>query len=209
MPGGDNTMLMGFSGSAPPAAIVTFGLFFLMQILVATGNTQLDDTEIIIFRDMIGIPEESTVQDKRPEAERPEELEPPPQLDPRPRPDPERDKAGPVIPKEPARPDVDPRGGFGVQQDGEFVPVARFEPRYPRRPAERGIEGETVVEFTVTAIGTTEGCTVVFEEPGGFGFGRAACAAVEKWKYRPRVVDGEALPVVGVQTLLTFRLADE
>ena len=202
-------MLMRFSGSMPPAAIMTFGLFFLMQILVATGNTGLDETEIIIGPGWISVPEEQTVQRKKRKVERPEELDTPPPLDPSPPIIVERGPTGPAIPTAPAEPDPGPRGGFGVEQNGDIIPLVRVEPRYPRREAERGIEGETVVEFTITETGMTADCIVVSQEPAFSGFGTAACRAVEKWKYRPRIVGGEALPVVGVQTLLTFRLAEE
>lgn len=209
MPGGDNAMLMRFGGSAPPAAIVTFGLFFLMQVLVATGNTKLDKTEVIILPDWGGVPEEQTVQRKKREAEKPEELDTPPSLDPQPPVVVGRGPGGFAIPTEPANPDLGPRTGLGAARDGAYLPLVRVEPRYPRREAERGIEGETVVEFTITETGMTADCIVVSQEPAFSSFGTAACRAIAKWRYRPRIVDGEALPVVGVQTLLTFKLADE
>ena len=201
-------MAMRFGASFLFAAAVTFGLFFLMQILVATGNTQLSDYDSINLADMISVEEEQTVQRKKREAKKLEEPDTPPPDVNTPKTTVDLNPNAININVAAANADINLGQDFGSVQDGEYLPLVRVEPQYPRRAQERGIEGEAIVEFTVTQLGTTEACTVIFEEPKGY-FGRAACRAVEKWKYRPKVVNGEALPVIGVQTLLTFKLADE
>jgi protein TonB len=89
--------------------------------------------------------------------------------------------------------------------DGEYLPIVRVEPIYPTRAASRGIEGYVIVEFTVTENGSVRDPIIVEAEPSSI-FDRAAERAVLKWKFKPRVVDGNPVEVPGVQTQLTFKL---
>ncbi|HPF45681.1 MAG TPA: energy transducer TonB, partial [Emcibacteraceae bacterium] len=75
---------------------------------------------------------------------------------------------------------------------------------YPPRAAENGIEGYCTVEFTVTAQGTTS--NVIAIESSHAMFERPAIKAAEKYKYKPRVVDGEPIPVTGVRVRIEFQL---
>lgn len=89
--------------------------------------------------------------------------------------------------------------------DGEYLPIVRVEPIYPTRAASRGIEGYVIVEFTVTTNGSVRDPLIVESEPSSI-FNRAAERAVLKWKFKPRVVNGNPVEVPGVQTQLTFKL---
>ena len=62
-----------------------------------------------------------------------------------------------------------------------------------------------IVEFTVTKQGTVRDPVVVKAEPQGL-FDRAAIDAVLKFKYKPRVINGEPAAVSGVQNRITFEL---
>ena len=43
--------------------------------------------------------------------------------------------------------------GFGLApSDGEYLPIVKVQPVYPRRALSRGIEGYVIVEFTVTKV---------------------------------------------------------
>ena len=72
----------------------------------------------------------------------------------------------------------------------------------------RGLEGYVLIEFTVTRTGAVANPVVIRSEPPNV-FDRAALAAVLKFKYKPRVVDGEPIDVPGVQNMIRFELADE
>ena len=76
---------------------------------------------------------------------------------------------------------------------------------YPRRALQRGIEGFVIVEFTVTKQGTVRDPIVVEANPSGI-FEQAAMDAAMKFKYKPRVVNGEATEVSGVQNRITFQI---
>jgi protein TonB len=85
------------------------------------------------------------------------------------------------------------------------VPIVKVAPIYPRRALSRGIEGYVIVEFTVTPQGTVVSPEVVEAEPEGI-FERAAMDAAKKFKYKPRMVDGKAVSVPGVQNQITFKM---
>ena len=95
--------------------------------------------------------------------------------------------------------------GFGVT-DGEYLPIVKVAPVYPSRALSRGLEGYVIVEFTVTRTGTVTDVVVV--ESTSTLFERAASEAALKFKYKPRVIDGEAVEVPGVRNKITFEIAN-
>ena len=106
-------------------------------------------------------------------------------------------------------PTVDPpiRGrGFNLSGvDGDVIPRVRVNPDYPPSAITKNIEGWVRVQFTVTAIGTVKDAIVVGSEPGTV-FDDAALKAIARWRYNPRVVNGEAVERVGLQTIIRFTL---
>lgn len=90
--------------------------------------------------------------------------------------------------------------------DGDPLPVVKVSPVYPDRARAQGAEGYVLVEFTIDALGRVVDVRVIEAQPRGL-FERAAMDAVRRFRYKPRVVDGEPLPVSGVQHLITFELA--
>jgi protein TonB len=108
--------------------------------------------------------------------------------------------AGPEL--ELRNPDI---GGTGFDvTDGEYIPIVKVAPRYPMRAAQRRLEGYVIVEFVVTASGAVRDVTVI--ESTSELFEAAAVEAALKFKYKPRVVDGQPIEVSGVQNRITFRL---
>ena len=137
------------------------------------------------------------VPDRVPPPEEPPSNPPPPTIDP----DgigSEIKGPGPYVP-----PADDPVMNF--VQNGEYLPITRVEPMYPRRALTRGIEGYVLLEFVVTRTGTVQDPVVLAAEPPGY-FDRAALDAVLKFKYLPRVVDGVAMDVPGVRARLVFEI---
>jgi protein TonB len=67
-------------------------------------------------------------------------------------------------------------------------------PEYPRSAELSGVEGYTVVEFTVMPDGTVAAPAIA--ESSYRLFSRAALAAISDWKFEPVVADaGVAIPV--------------
>ena len=93
--------------------------------------------------------------------------------------------------------------------DGEYLPIVKVAPIYPRRAQTRGITGFCIVTYTVTTTGAIRDPFVGNEtdcSPKGI-FERASIKAALKFKYKPRVVDGEPIEVAGVQNKFTYELA--
>jgi protein TonB len=89
--------------------------------------------------------------------------------------------------------------------DGEYLPIVKVAPIYPRRAQTRGISGYCIVEYTVTKTGAIRDPVAVDCEPSGV-FERASVKAATKFKYKPRVVDGEPIEVAGVMNKFTYEL---
>ena len=186
--------------------IITAGLFILMNVLINQDEVEIDDSGARKIAD-IHMPDreiETNVKQKKPD--KVDEPEPPPPDLPQPdldEPEPESEAISMASPGMSSELDL----GFGglSASDGEFLPMIRIEPTYPRRAQSRGIEGYVVVEFVVTKTGAVRDVVVIEANPANI-FNRAAIKAVSKWKYKPRISDGEAMEVTGVQTKLTFEL---
>ncbi len=194
------------------AVVVTLGLLFLMHSLINQNLSAEDKEEGIKIAD-IQMPDtdiETRYETSKPD--KPEEVEtPPPEL-----PEPELDT-----------PDIDATalnmtapsmdgdlnlGSSGFTGDGNYMPIVAIAPEYPRRAAARGIEGFATVRFTVTATGATKDVEVIsgLELDGDETsiFNRAAERAAERFKFRPRIIDGTPVEVPGVTYRFVFELAD-
>ena len=188
-------------------AIATIGLLTLMQALIADPKP----AEAAPFEGDL-VDWVRLLEDRDPETivRRPEPIRLPD--DPPPTPPPptiigdgrgqEIVAPGPYVP-----PKRDP-DHLNFIQDGEYLPITRVQPIYPRRALTRGIEGYVLLEFVVTETGTVSDPVVLLADPPGY-FDRAALNAVLKFKYKPRVVDGIAMDVPGVRTRIVFEIADQ
>ncbi|MBM68825.1 MAG: energy transducer TonB [Haliea sp.] len=182
---------------------VAIGLFFVMQSLISREYQQ-EEIENRKIADIV-VPEteiEVNVAQKKPEkVEDPEE--PPPELD---TPDIDMDMDMNVVNTAPrASVDVSISSSGMSSGDGEYLPIVKVAPVYPRRAQTRGISGYCIVEYTVTRNGSIRDPRPVDCQPSGV-FESASVKAAEKFKYKPRVVDGEPIEVAGVQNKFTYEL---
>lgn len=192
------------------AFVVACGLFLVMQSLVAMGEAKLEDDKGGRVIDFVRVraPSETRTKKRELPQKKPTPKQPPaPEL----KMNTNASSAGPTVAI--AAPEVDhsvklggPSGLGGAYSDGDEVPLVRVEPIYPPRAAERRIEGWVQLEFTIGETGQVVDPAVVAAEPRGV-FERAATRAVRKWKYRPKIRDGVAVPTHGVQVKLTFKLS--
>ncbi|MEE4144667.1 MAG: TonB family protein [Halieaceae bacterium] len=183
---------------------VAGGLFFIMQYLIATADPKIDDSKQRKLAD-IHMPEreiETNLKEQKPDkVDDPEE--PPPDLD---TPDVDMDMDVDVVNVAPqAQVDVSIESSGMATSDGEYLPIVKVAPIYPRRAQTRGISGYCIVEYTVTASGAIRDPKAVDCQPSGV-FESASVKAAEKFKYKPRVVDGVAIEVGGVQNKFTYEL---
>ena len=199
-------MLSRYFVSFNIAALITFGLFFAMQALISNGEVNLIKEKkrlphIIVQPREVREPETRVRPPEKAEVEGPPELTTIPFST-------ATDKMGPVIPvtltsvgPEIAGP---PDGLGGV--DGIHIPIVRPAPQYPIRLLEKGIEGYVRVQFDITVAGNTD--NVIAVESSHKGFESSAIKAAQKFKFKPSVIDGEAIRVKGVFNKIEFKLQD-
>lgn len=189
---------------------VTFALLFLMQLLIATGKKPISDVVSGRLVDFVRVKREETVERKKAKPKKPMAPEAPPPDVPQPQMDSMDANVGDVVgvSSPSMNADVNISGNFGFSvADGEYLPIVKVAPVYPRRAQERGIEGYVVLEFIVTKAGTVQNPVVIEADPPNI-FDRAAIQAALKFKYKPRVVDGEPIDVPGVRNIIRFQIAD-
>ena len=192
------------------AAGITLGLFYFMQALIATG-ADLDQRVSVV----------KIVDATMPEIE----LEVIEEID---KPEPIQDDTevveevpdrqvnlsdGPSLNIERASIEID----TGLQlsnasisaTDGDMLPLVAIAPQYPTRAAQRGIEGWCLVSFTVNGLGNVEedSIVVVDAEPSSM-FDRSSIRAAGRFKFQPRVVDGQGVSVEDVQYVFRYELED-
>lgn len=90
--------------------------------------------------------------------------------------------------------------------EGDVVPLVRIQPQYPRDAAIAQIEGYVTIEFTIDQTGSVRNPRVIDAEPPRV-FDREAIRAILRWKFKPRVVDGQPVPRQATQTI-EFTLDD-
>jgi protein TonB len=199
-------------------AISTVMLFYLMQYLIDSGESALTESPNLRIVDFIRLKEEPEVQTKKR----------------RPKPPPAPDEPPPEIQQTTADIAIDDswsarfnaplaeinmNSNTSFQSDGEYLPILKVQPVYPRNALQRGLFGWVIVEFTVDELGrvvdpiVVESCVESFspkrltcENRPGRTFDRAALQAAAKFKYKPKVIDGVPIETAGVRNLITFEL---
>jgi protein TonB len=191
------------------ALLITVGLFYLMQALIATGAQLESRVNVVKIVDATMPDIEMEVVR---EIEKPEPLE---QLDTPPPDVPDRQlnmDSGPNLAIQRAAVQIDADlsiGGASISiTDGEMLPLVNVTPTYPTRAASRGIEGWCQVSFTVTETGGVRDVVVVDAEPAGI-FDTSSIRAAEKFKFQPKVVDGKGVEVPNVQYVFRYQLEGE
>jgi protein TonB len=106
-------------------------------------------------------------------------------------------------------PTVDPRGamsGLNISagSDRDTIPLVRVPPDYPPRALNRGLEGWVIVEFTITGSGSVTNAKVV--QSSSSVFNDAALKSIARWRYNPKIENGQPVERVGVRTKITFAL---
>ncbi len=91
-------------------------------------------------------------------------------------------------------------GGAGGMFDGDIIPLQRIPPQYPRDAARNGITGWVQLEVQVNPDGTVRAARVLESQPKGL-FEAAAVQAVLRWKFKPKVVNGQPVAQKGAQKI--------
>lgn len=182
---------------------VVVGLFMIMHSLIAVDfvNPEVSNTKVA---ELVQPDEEIKLDTTTKKPEKTEEPEEPP---------PELEMAQISLDLDIDVSNLAPAANISVEisssgmssGDGEYLPIVKVAPIYPRRAQTRGISGYCIVSYTVTKSGSIRDPQAVDCEPAGV-FERASVKAATKFKYKPRVVDGEPIEVAGVQNKFTYEL---
>jgi len=87
----------------------------------------------------------------------------------------------------------------------EMMPVFKPEPEYPIDALQQGIEGYVIVQFNVTEEGTVENPVVLESKPADT-FDSSAIRAASKFKYKPKIVNDQAVRVDGVKHRIQYKI---
>jgi len=190
------------------AVVTTVGLLWGMQALIAGGSDVMSEPPRGNVLDFIRLKKEEQMVQKERKPQKPAK----PKTPPPPMVQPQMAQANPNAQAISSSFSADISldgglsGGLSLDSgDGDYLPIVKVAPIYPRRAQARGIEGFVIVEFIVTKTGAVRDAVVVTAEPENI-FNRAALDAVLKFKYKPRVVDGVAMEVSGVQNKISFAI---
>ncbi|MCO1333379.1 energy transducer TonB [Microbulbifer sp. OS29] len=198
-------------GAGTLAVATTFGLIFTMHQLIAANMGAPEETEQFKVADVVMPDQSIETQFNTAKPVKPEDPEvPPPDM-------PEPDFEEQVI--DGGINISAPKAGGGVKLsgfsfgEGDYLPIVKVQPQYPRRALQRGMEGYVIVEYTVTTNGSVRDPIVIeaFTLNGKptTVFNRAALKSALKYKYKPRVVDGKPTEVPNVRTKISFNMAKD
>lgn len=197
-------MMSRYGASLGVALAITFGLLFIMQLMIASGHGENVSRDRPRWVDFVRVVRDYTPQTKREKPEKLVEPTEPPQA-------PSITSAGTggvglsVSMTAPATGDGMRAGTLDLGiSDGEYLPLFKVMPNYPIRARESGMEGYAIVEYTVTTLGATRDIRLV--ESTHSVFDRSCIDAAAAFKYRPRYVNGEAIEVHGVRNRCVYRL---
>jgi protein TonB len=185
---------------------VALALAWFMYSLIHVSEMRLSQTDQVQMLDFVRLKREELVERKDRKPEKPEvtqEPEAPPNLDQ------SASDAGQTLAVSAPTPLGTgiglERSGIGIgSADGEYLPIVKVAPIYPRRALARGIEGTCVVRYSVTTLGTVRDVEVVSGQCSDPIFEHPSIEAAKRFKYKPRVIDGTALEVHGVYNMFHY-----
>jgi protein TonB len=190
--------------------VVTAALFWTMQYLIETADRELNEGGSTNLVDFVRLKRDESIERRQLKPKKP----PPPEAPPPQPPTPQLDSLNPnaekiAISAAPVETEIEMSGGFSLGVgEGDYLPIVKVAPIYPQRALSRGIEGFCVVQYTVTRQGTTRDPFVIEDQCTSSLFHRASVDAALKFKYKPRVIDGAAVEVPGVQNKFTYEIEE-
>lgn len=185
--------------------LITLGLILTMYGLIKMDEPDLEAKKSIKLPDFKSSPRNEDLETIAPKPDRPDEVQEQPDV--------------PDVDVTPDRIDISSNLALGAvklginrdlkgfdSNDGEYLPIFRAPPIYPRRAQERGLCGYVDLSFTVTSSGSV--IDPIVTDSSSSMFESAAKKAAVKYKYKPRQSGGKAVDVAGVEVRITFEMED-
>lgn len=196
--------------------VISLCLFWLMQSIISNNQHALTITENLQMTEFVRLKRERKLQTKDrkiPKKPPPEKHRPPPKMQTqtaqiKQHQVPQMNLPNLDIPLASDRFDGSLLAGLQMGRgkiSTDVIPLVRIQPRYPTRAANRHIEGWVKLKFTITEQGTVKDAVVVQSHPSQI-FNRAALQAISRWKFKAKVLDGQAFEQVATQTI-NFKLS--
>ncbi|GAA6135111.1 energy transducer TonB [Oceaniserpentilla sp. 4NH20-0058] len=194
-------------GMAIAAALaVTFSVALMMQGLISSGGSVLQNNDFGKLVEFVHIQQDDELTTKSRQVKKPPTPPKEPPKPEMPKPDFNRTSNNMDIGGLDIAADLNVDAGLaGSGGDGDYLPIVKVAPQYPRRAASKGIEGYVVLEFSVSKLGTVVDPKVIEADPPNI-FNRAAINAAKKFKYKPKIEDGVAVEVKGIRNIIRFEL---
>ena len=195
--------------------VISLALFWLMNAMISNNQQGFEKTDPIYMTEFVRLKRETKLQIKErkiPDPPPPEKRPPPPKMQMRQVHTSQSNVPKMDIPNLDIPLQTEQFSGSviaGVQMGAaeistNVIPLVRIPPRYPMRAANRRIEGWVKIEFTITEQGTVKDAVVVEAQPSNI-FNKAALNAIRRWKFKPKIIAGEAFEQRAVQ-VLQFKL---
>lgn len=187
------------------SALASLGLFWLMYSVIHYTGHGVNKVESLPTVDFVRLKhdvEPQTVERKKPTPPPPPQQPPPPskmQIDVA-----ASSAPGPSI-SVPTNLNLGATGaGAGGpaigQMDSDLIPLQRIPPAYPAEARRANVSGYVRLDLTIAADGSVRNARVIEARPKGV-FEAAAVTAIQKWRFKPKTVDGKAVEFHGVQRI--------
>lgn len=186
-------------------AAATLFLAWFMHYLIRSSELGLGDATRVQMLDFVRLKREENAQRKDRNPERPE-LNKSPEVPPMPQSDMDAGQQL-AVSAMPVQTDINiNQGGVGFGAgEGDYLPIVKVAPIFPQRALARGIFGECLVRYTVTTAGSVKDVEVIKDRCTAVLFYRPSADAAQRFKYKPRVIDGEPVEVRGVLNMFYYR----
>ena len=196
--------------------LISLALFGLMQVMISNNQQTFKKTDNLQMTEFVRLKRETKLQVKDrqiPDEPKPEKRPPPPkmtiqQVHITKNNAPQIDMPNLDIPLQTESFTGSAIQGVQLSAGGistNVIPLVRIPPRYPMRAANRRIEGWVKIEFTITETGTVKNPVVIDAQPSKV-FDRAALKAIKRWKFKAKIIGGEAFEQRAIQ-VLQFKLS--
>lgn len=200
--------LVGACAAGGALAALAFG--YLMYFLVYSSELSLSDTINTQFLDFVRLKRDESAERRDRKPERPpitDMPDTPPMAD-------RNADAGSELAVSMSGLDLSGElgvdGGLGAGTgSGEYLPIVKVAPIYPRRALVYELTGTCTVRYTVTTSGTVKDVEVVPGECAHTVFEAPSIDAAKRFRYKPRVIDGVAVEVPGVHNMFIYEIPDD
>ena len=206
-----NPILLRMSPLIIIGIVIALALTWFMHFLIESTHHELDASPRMQLLDFVRLKREESSERKQLKPEKPSITEAP-EAPQQPQQNSDNMNQGQNLGVSMAAPSLSndfaiDGGGYSIgMNDGDYLPIVKIAPVYPARAARMGFEGVCIVQYTVTTQGTVRDVSVLADQCDHDMFHQVSIDAALKFRYKPRVIDGEAVEVPNVKNRFIFEM---